>query len=279
MRRATQSLAVILCGWPLLGVVPAMGQQATKPEGRKVMATCTATTQVKPDAARVTFVITTTEPADKTVREAHEKHVKAVKDALASLALDKVETEIHILPTAFTTLVVPPQNPGAPPTVQSKRAQSVFQVGLRDKDLDKLRKAAGKIAETAMDNGGTAVDADLNPPARPFRIMRRAPGGLGGGPGLPGAIADDPDPIAGPTIEWLATNPAEARREAVRRAVQDAQADAEAASGSTKLTVVEINVRELNEQQSVRYRVRGDPSGADSALIPLRIEVRVTYSY
>ena len=122
--------------------------------------------------------------------------------------------------------------------VQSKRAQSIFQVTLKDKDLDKLRKAAGKIAETAADNGGTSVDADTNP-VQGFRIRRGGrfgPGGPGGG------IVDEPDPIAGPTTEWLATSPAEARREAIRRAVMEAPADAEAATGSTKLTVVEISV-------------------------------------
>jgi uncharacterized protein YggE len=274
MLRAPNGPVVILCCWLVVGSAFAVGEEPAKHDGRKVVATGTATAHVKPDAARVTFVITTTETADKSAREANDKHVKTVKDALAAVALDKVEMEVNVLPTTITTLTVPAQNPGGPPMVQSKRAQSIFQVTLKDKDLDKLRKAAGKIAETAADNGGTSVDADANP-VRGFRIRRG--GGFGpGGPG--GGIVDDPDPITGPTTEWLATSPAEARREAIRRAVKDAQADAEAATGSTKLTVVEITVTG-SDDALVRYRMRGGDIGTDSALVPIRVEVRITYSY
>jgi uncharacterized protein YggE len=273
MFRTVRVSIVILCGWLVLGTVIALGTEPAKNEGPKVVATGMATVNVKPDAARVTFVITTTEAADKSAREANDKHVKTVKDALAGVALDKVEMEISVLPTTITTLMVPPQNPGAPPMAKGKRAQSIVQVTLRDKDLDKLRKAAGKIAETAADNGGTALDNDTNY-ARPFRVRRGPGGGFGG----PGALGDDPDPVTGPTIEWLATNPTEARKEAIRRAVKDAQSDAEAATGSTKLTLVEITVTG-SDDAPVRYSVRDDTSGTDSALIPIRVRVRITFSY
>jgi uncharacterized protein YggE len=270
MFRTVRGSVVILCGWLVLGTVFALGAEPAKNEGPKVVVTGNATVNVKPDAARVTFVITTSEAADKSAREANDKHVKTVKDALAGVALDKVEMEINVLPTTITTLMVPPQNPGAPPMAKSKRAQSIIQVTLRDKDLDKLRKAAGKIAETAADNGGTSIDNDTNL-ARPFRVRR--------GPGFgPGAIVDDPDPVTGPTIDWLATNPTEARREAIRRAVKDAQSDAEVASGSTKLTLVEITVTGSDDAPA-RYSMREDTSGTDSALIPIRVKVRITYSY
>jgi uncharacterized protein YggE len=253
-------------------VAVAAADEPAKAEGRKVIVTGSATANVKPDAARVTFVITTTETPEKSARDANDKHVKTVKDALGGVALDKVEMEVNVLPTTITSLMGQPQNPGGPPMLQGKRAQSVFQVTLKDKDLDKLRKAAAKIAETAADNGGTAIDADNNNGfPRGFRVRR---GGFGPG----GPIVDDPDPVSGPSIEWVANNATEARRDAIRRAVKEAQADAEAATGATKLNVVEIQVSPSDDSQ-LRYRIRGDSSTTDTALIPIRVEVRITYSY
>lgn len=275
MSRTIRDAAVFLCGWLMLATVCALADEPAKNEGRKVVVSGSATVNVKPDAARVTFVINTTEAADKSAREANEKHIKTVKEALNGVALDKVAMEINLLPTTITTLVAPPQNPGAPPVTKNKRAQSIIQVTLTDKDLDKLQKAAGKIAETAADNGGTSPDED-GTSTQMFRI-RRGPRGFGPGGGVGVVGVDDTDPVSGPTIEWLATNPTEARREAIRRAVKDAQADAEAATGTAKLTVVEINVTG-GDEVPLRSRLR-DTSTTDNALIPIFVRVRITYAY
>jgi uncharacterized protein YggE len=268
---AARATVAVLVGWFLLTVAPVLGDEPAKGEGRKVIASAAATAYVKPDSARLTFVVTTTEAGDKSAREANEKHLKTLKDALAALDLGKTEVEVNALPTTVTTLMGTPQNPGGPRPVQGKKAQSVVQVTVRDKDLDKLRKAVGKLAETAMENGGVSPDADLNYP-RGFRIRRGAPFGPGG------PIDDDPEPVTGPNIEWLASAPGEARREAIRRATKDALADAEAAAGGAKLTVLEINVGGSDDGPT-RYRQRGDVTTADAALIPIRVEVRVTCSY
>jgi uncharacterized protein YggE len=269
---AARATVAVFVGWLLLTVAPALGDEPAKGEGRKVIASATATAYVKPDSARLTFVVTTTEAGDKSAREANEKHLKTLKDALAALDLGNTEVEVSALPTTVTTLMGTPQNPGGPRPVQGKKAQSVVQVTVRDKDLDKLRKAVGKLAETALENGGLSPDADLNYP-RGFRIRR---GGAPFGPG--GPVDDDPEPVPGPSIEWLATSPGEARREAIRRATKDALADAEAAAGGAKLNVLEINVGG-SDDVPMRYRVRGDVTTSDAALIPIRVEVRVTCSY
>jgi uncharacterized protein YggE len=273
MFSAARAFAVVLVVDLAFAAAPARGDEPAKPEGRKVIASAAATAYVKPDSARLTFVVSTTEAGDKSAREANEKHLKTLKDALAALDLGKVEVEVNVLPTSVSTLMGTPQNPGGPRPVQGKKAQSVVQVTVRDKDLDKLRKAVGKLAETALENGGVAPDNDSNIGLpRGFRVRR------GGGFGPGGPIDDDPEPIAGPSIEWLASSPAEARREAIKRATKDALADAEAAAGGAKLNVVEITVGGSDDTPVRRYS-RGDLTTTDAALIPIRVEVRVTCSY
>ena len=269
---AARATAAVLVGWLLMTVAPALGDEPAKAEGRKVIASASATAYVKPDAARLTFIVSTTEAGDKSARDANEKHLKTLKDALAAADVGKAEVEVNVLPTTVSTLMGAPPNPGGPRPVTGKKAQSVVQVTVRDKDLDKLRKAVGKLAETALENGGVAPDGDNGGLPRGFRIRRGGgfgPGGLG--------IDDDPEPIPGPTIEWLATSAGDARRDAIRRATKDALADAEAAAGGAKLTVVEINVG-ASDDTTFRSRARADIT-TDTALIPIRVDVRVTCAY
>ena len=259
----------LLSTFPFLayGLVPAQGQEVAKSEGRKVVATATVTVFVAPDAARLTFAVTTTEGTQRSAQDANAAQVKRVKEAIAALPLDHATVEMHVLPSSFSMMVTSPQNPTAARVPQSKKAQSVFQVIVRDRNLDKLRAAVGKIAETAADHGGTAIE-----PENPLRTTLRLPARLAG-------AAEETETVAGPAIEWVSFGNASARRDAIKRALADALADAQAVAETDKLKVAEVTVTGSDELPLLRFRPRGEIVAAETALIPIRVQVRVTCSY
>jgi uncharacterized protein YggE len=268
MTTTARLAAVVLGCWLLLVAGPALGQTPTPAEARKVVAKATATAYVLPDAARLTFVVTTTEGTDRSVRESNDKQVKKVKDALAALSLGKVDVDVQIVPAAISSLQSAP-NPGVPPTVQGKRAESIFYVTLRTKDVDKLREAVGKIAEAAVDNGAKAPESGYT--SRPFRLPVRL-GGFAGG-------AVEPEAVAGATIEWQSSGESKARRDAIRRAVKNALADAAAAAGKDRVNVLEINVNSIGEVNYYYIRPSVQAPLVEGGRIPLRVEVTVTCTY
>src|SRR5437879_1335444 len=78
----TRQFTLLLIGcWLTAAALPGICQNTPKKEGPSVVATATATAHVKPDAARVTFNVITTEGSDKSAREANDKQIKRVKDA------------------------------------------------------------------------------------------------------------------------------------------------------------------------------------------------------
>jgi hypothetical protein len=182
------------------------------------------------------------------------------------MPLDHAAVEMHVLPSSLSVIVTSPQNPTAARVPQSKKAQSVFQVIVRDKNLDKLQAAVRKIAETAADQGGTAIEPE-NP-----RATFRLPARLGG-------AAEETETIAGPGIEWISLGNREARRDAIKRALADALADAQAVAGSEKLKVIEVNVTGSDESPLLRSRLLSGTGAAEAAFISIRVQVRVTCGY
>jgi uncharacterized protein YggE len=267
MIQAARNAALVILCWLVVGVVPGRGAESAKNKARKVTATATATAHVKPDSARISFAVTTDETTAKSAREAHDKQVKKIKEALAALPLKKMAIEVEVVPSPLATLLSAQPNPGGVRAPQGKRARSIFYVTVREKDLGKLRGAVVKLAEVAADNGGKPVKADDFLPVRRIRRL----GGLGG--------ADEQEAAPAPTIEWLAAEGGAARREAVRRAVRDALADAQAAVGEAKLQVVEIDVLAGKERAQRVIRLRDTSDDAESSLILIQVEVRVTCSY
>jgi hypothetical protein len=253
-------------------VVGVRGQQPAKDNGekntgRKVTAMATATYAAKPDGARLNFVVTTTEATDKSPREANEKRVKALTDTLVAIKLKDVNVEVRVVPSGVSTLATAPAGLTDSGAVQAKRARSTFCVTIRAKDQDKLHDAVSRLAEAAAEGGGTAVETDR---FTGFSVPRFRRGGFGG------AVVEEPESVPGPTIEWLATPSAEARREAIQRAVKEALADAQAAVGQEKLNVVEIDVKPSETTPNYLSRDNGvDNSGS----VPMSVAVRVTCSY
>jgi uncharacterized protein YggE len=254
-------------------VVDGRGQETArdsgdKKTGRKVVATANAVMRVKPEGTRLTFVVVTTEAADKSVQETHDKRVKQLKDALAAAALKNVEIEVQVVPSAVSKIVSGPARPPDARTVLAKCAQSTFTVSVSEKNQEKLMGTVAKLAEAASEGGGTAAVVENDR----FPRFVRPPRGFGGG------VEDESEAVPGPTIEWLGAASAEARREAIRRAVADALADAQAAVGQKKLNVVEITV---SSPEIVRFprRYVADDGVAAAGFIPITIDVQVTCSY
>jgi uncharacterized protein YggE len=265
---AGRIIAGLLCCWLVLGAAIAPGQDsATKSDVRKVVATATATAYVKPDGARLTFVVTTVEGTDKSAREANEKQVKKVKDALAALPLGKLDVETNVLPTSISNLANTPQTAAAARTLFAKRARSVFEVTVNEKDADKLQDAVRRLSEAATDSGATGLDDDERVPR--IRLPR---GGFGGA-----AVEEPPEPVAGPAIEWVTSGGKEARRQAIKQATKDAMDDAQAAAGDVTLKVLEIHVNTTDEMRQL-ISLRGMASQT-SGRIPIRVSVTVTCTY
>jgi uncharacterized protein YggE len=242
---------------------PSPGEEPAKSQGRKVIASATVTTYIKPDGARLTFFVTTTETADKSAREANEKQVKKVRDALAALPLDKRYTDVNALPSAVSVTVTGPETPGNSRQVASKKMQTALEIMVYERDLAKLRTAVSQVAETVAENGGTGIVTES--PLRAIRTVRVA-------------ARDASEEMSGPRIEWLNTAPGEARREAIRRATREAMADAEAAAGVGNLKVLEIRVSSTEDPVSY-VRLRDDPESKGMVQIPIRVTVHITCEY
>ena len=240
-------------------------QDPIKVEPRKIIATANATAFVVPDAARLTFSVSTTEGTDKSIGDANASHVKRIKDGITALKLDQSLIEMHVLPSTISTIVTSPQNPMAIKVPQSKKAQSIFQVLIRDRNLEKLRSAVARVAETAADLGATGLEPDSV--ARTLRLPRPL--------GIP---MDETETVVGPNIEWLALSGAEARRTAVRNAYKEALADAQTIADQAKLTITEVTVTP-EDTPLFRLRLRTEPVGPENAIIPVKVQVRVVCTY
>jgi uncharacterized protein YggE len=263
MTALTRAIVIAFLAGLAAGAVSA-AEEPAKTGGRKVTATASATVMVKPDGARLTFAVSTTDLNGRSPREENEKKIKKVKEALAALGFKKTEVEVQILPSSVSTLisVARANGPGGGArAIQGKRARSVFYVTVRQKDPEKLREAVGKLSEAAMENGASAADID---DAR--MVMRRR------------FAADDTEALGSPTIDWLVTDSKAARREAIKQAVSDALSDAQAAVGDAKLKVMEINVS-ASKDQRLRASLRQLSVDAEAAQIAIRVEVQVVCSY
>ncbi|MFL5329267.1 MAG: SIMPL domain-containing protein [Gemmataceae bacterium] len=270
MTKSPRGKFAILCS--LLMASPCLAQPAAKadgkPEGPRVVATSTAFSYVKADTARITFTVTANEPIDRSAREANENQVKKIRDALTALPLNKVEMDVQVVPAAMGVMVTGQANLGGP-SVQSRKAQSLFQVTVRDTDFEKLREAVSRIAESACENGGRAPAETDSSPTRSWRLPRMVGGGA----------EEEPEAVAGPSIEWLANATEAPRRDAIRRAVKEATADAEAAAGSNKLTVVEVMVNSENAAEHYTWMSTNTTPTPKAGLVRVAVQVRVTCTY
>ena len=261
---------------PLLVVVfapaVALAQPAGGPpktEGRRVIVHASATVQAKPDMARISFSVMT--QVGINTREEADKHVKKIKDALSALAIPGMD--ILAIGTPITTVTTEdrrgafnPMGGGGPMEQTTKQAHTIFVVTVRDKNPDKLREKATKLADVASEHGGTSVGNQFDD----FTPINR-----GGGFRMRMAVVDVQP---GPRIEWLVDNDAEARQDAIRRAIKVATENARAAVGDGPLQVVEIDVNS-HEPFDGPYRDREELGLGRLGMVPVTARVRVTFGY
>jgi uncharacterized protein YggE len=261
-----------LCCALAFGSVPALGQTVVagpKSEPRKVTVTVTAnaTSYAKPNAARLTFVVMSQTQAN--IREDNDRQVAKVKKGLADLALANLD--VQVVPSSINTLQVTAARqkgfvgPGGPamaqPAQQTKQIQTLFVVTLRDKEVERLGTGVAKLSDLIVENGGMAPNDDTGPGFRTTRLAAAAS-----------------ESFLGPRIDWLAENSGDARRQAIKHAVKEATENARAAVGEpASLQVLSIDITTPDEHMTPR-RSRLDLQ-ADTGMIPLTVEVRVTFGY
>lgn len=251
-------------------------------ESPRVVVTSAKSVQLQPDEAVLTFsVANSVEGQDKSALEALERKIDEVKKALQAVPLDKMAVDIRVSPATLSTMQTNPANPGTPPAIHGKKAKSVFQVTVREKDAVRLRNAVGRLSEAAVENGGTS--SAESQAQSPFKMPRNVAIAIGGG-----NAGDEPESVNGPTVQWLSSATALARRDAIRQAVKEAVADAEAACGDKKVTIVLIEVSDkekpietpMNLLSSMRMLGGGDAEPpASPAWVKVQVEVRVTCTY
>lgn len=233
----------------LLAAEAGRAGEAKKAVSPKIVVQASATVNVKPDAAKLSFVIST-EKLTK-AREENQKLAKKIKDSLTALSFPNVD--IQVVPVALDTI---DSQPGAgAPGVKSKKAHTNFFVTVHERDTEKLKEMVTKLADVAVENGATALQAD---------DLFPLPRGLG-----------LPETMRGPRIEWLAIKNHQAKQAALKMALEDALIQAQAVAGKAKLQVIEIQVSGGNELRlPLRSRL-----GDVSSLPKVTVHVQVTYSY
>lgn len=242
------------------------GQDTGKDPGRKLVVNGSATVYARPDAARVSFVVNTEVIAK--AREENDKQTKKMKDSLVALGFQGLDIQVQPGAINNVTNMDPQAAPGVP-ALKHQQTQCTFSVTIRHTDVDKLREMVTRVADVAMENGGTA--ASNNPYGQMFRM-----GGMGGG------RMGGPETNFGPNIEWLAENPGEARRDAIKRAVSDAQANAQAAVGDAKLTLVGVTISTGAKDDRVNALLRNpfmETPTPSAGRLPITVDVQVTFSY
>ncbi len=270
-------IALVLLGWLAVAVAPLGAQEPARTAGHKVVVTNSATVYVPADAARLTFMVSTS-GMGKT-REENEKQAKKLKEVLAGATTQNLD--IHVTPLTLSTVIsggaaggigfggaVPglpgiAGAPGAAPATETQ-AQTLFTLTIREKDPEKLKALAIKLADTAKENGAKGAGNEDMVMRRGFRM---AMGGMNVEAGT------------GPSIEWLSENTTEARKNAIKKAVREAQENAQAAVGDARLTLMEITVNSHEDQMAAYRAMRNDETSTDAGRIPITVQVTVTYGF
>jgi uncharacterized protein YggE len=254
-RSALVLLTLLAFGAPLCG------------QSAKVVVSSNATVYVKPTAARITFSLTAQSQGQPQARATNDEQVAQMKKAVADLSLPSVQ--LKVVPVAINTVVVtegqrlvagagfiPPQ-----PPLETKQAQTLFVVTVRDKDVDGLHEKVRKLADAAVSNGAFAPDDTNSQRPRPL------------------ALGTTTETLHGPKIEWLVDDASTAREQAVKRAVKEVTETARAAVVDTaKLQVVEIVITTQEESPTVRP-FRPDLPVLQPGSVAITVQVKVTFAY
>jgi uncharacterized protein YggE len=207
-----------------------------------ITVTASATVFVKPDSARIHYLLRVSEPSIEEAKDSASKLVTSLDENLKKLKLPDLTTTAGAITYGRATTsaraaragfpaagAVNPGGKGAGPAAarETYSAQVPLTATIRDKDPDKLRSAVDAFVKKIVESGaiisGDVVDSDS-----PFASA------------LAAARASAADAAR---IEWLLSDDSAARRDALRAAIRKAKADAETLSkelGWDKLTVLSV---------------------------------------
>jgi uncharacterized protein YggE len=202
-----------------------------------ITVTGSATVFVKPDAARINYVVRATDASADAAKDTAAKQLTTIADSVKGLKLDNLKTTNGTMtfsratPSRVRAAFNGPGGPGlAGPGAAglgSYTAQIPLTTTITEKDPSKLIHSADAFMAKIVEGGATiAGDAD---PDSPFTSSSRAIAALGLGEAL--------------RIEWLISDEASHRHEALRAAVRKAKGDAEALAkelGWEKITILSI---------------------------------------
>jgi len=244
-----------------------------------ITVTANATVYVKPDAARVHYLVRVNEPSIEEAKDSASKMLKTMDESLKKLGLSDLTTNAGVIsysrvgatgrarPGGFGAAGAPGAASAAARAVYS--AQCPLTATIREKDLDKLRASVDtflkKIVESGAIIAGDGADADSPfSSAAATRLL----------------IGDSP------RIDWVVTDESTARRDAYRSAIRKAKADAETLSkeiGWDNFKVISVTdgasataTRDPFESASAALRSATGSGGSPGAIAEVAISVRVT---
>jgi uncharacterized protein YggE len=254
------AVPVVLLGLLLGSASPAAPDAAAT--GQKLTVSGSATVFADPDAAVLTFAVTTSDAKGKAARASAEKRVGNIKEGIAGLGFKNVTVEV--VPVPLSLVVAGPPNPDGSQQVQSVQARSLFYVTVREGNKDRLREMVRQIADVAVENGGVS-------PSDGSSLRTRFAGGFGRGATT--------DTVPGPQVEWRCENDQQPRQKAIRKAVDDALASARTVADRSPVKVLEVEVGGgvADRLDVLRSRLLDTPS--NPAHVPISVTVKVICSY
>lgn len=220
------------------------GVPGEKKEPRTINTSGSATVRVKPDSARVFFGVQTLDATIKEARTQNAAKVKKVMDAVQALRIPNLKMKTS---DVSVELVQSHVSSDKLPQVLGYRVTNSFTVLVNDKEVEKLNANAGKVLDTALENGANIIQH----------------------------------------IAFFKQDNIEAKREALAKAVQEAEANAKAIAGGARVTIkdtIALNGQPQydyyygNRMQNAAQVAFGGEGGGDTPLVAGDLEITCTVS-
>jgi uncharacterized protein len=153
-------LATVALGawlWRDLGQAQERAEAVDKAKDRHELHTSgSATIRVKPDSARVFFRVETYETKIETARAENNRLTRQILDAVGKLKIAKLRMKSGNVNIAL--VIDQRKEPSQLPKVLGYHLTNTFTVLVEDEDAVKLAESAGRVLDTALEQGATGVD-------------------------------------------------------------------------------------------------------------------------
>ncbi len=146
-------IVLLLVASPLL----LLGMKTAEPDRkRSITAQGSASVTATPDSARLFLEVSTIGKTPTEARQANAKQIAAVRSALVALKLPDIKTRTVDVDVSKVHGERPHED--APRPVVGFEVTHSFTVLIRDLKSDKLNDAAGRVLDTALENGVESTD-------------------------------------------------------------------------------------------------------------------------